>query len=92
MSDIVFQHIQVLTDGGAHEGRLALAGGQLVAVFIPVTKEETSGDGPGPEGWYREAGFGPCSDLVVQSPPIFDSLEKAAAWIDERIQAGPLPS
>ncbi|BCJ91605.1 hypothetical protein IZ6_23400 [Terrihabitans soli] len=87
MSDIVFQRIDVLTDGGSQEGRLALAEGQLVAVFVHVTPEETANGG----GWFREAGFGPCSDLVAQVPPVFDSLEGAAAWIDERIQAGPLP-
>lgn len=91
MNQIVFQRIDVLTDGGSQEGRLALAEGQLVAVLIPVSKDETADNGNGPAGWYREAGFGPCSDLVVQTPPVFDSLEKAADWIDERIQAGPLP-
>jgi hypothetical protein len=92
MNQIIFQRIDVLTDGGAQEGRLALAEGQLVAVLIHVSEEETAGNGNGRAGWYREAGFGPCSDLVVQTPPVFDTLEKAADWIDERIQAGPLPN
>jgi hypothetical protein len=91
MSDIVFQRIKVLTDGGAQEGRLALAEGQLVAVLIHVSKEETADNGAGRAGWYREAGFGPCSDLVAQQPAVFDDLDNAAAWIDERIKAGPLP-
>lgn len=88
MTEILFQRIDVLTDGGALEGRLALSGGQLVAVFVHVTPEETANGA----GWFREAGFGPCSDLAVENPPIFESLEKAAAWIDERIQAGLLPN
>jgi hypothetical protein len=88
MTEILFQRIDVLTDGGALEGRLALAQGQLVAVLVHVTAEETAAG----DGWYREAGFGPCSDLVVENPPVFESLEKAAAWIDERIQAGVLPN
>jgi hypothetical protein len=92
MTDILFQRIDVLTDGGSQEGRLVLAEGQLVAVLVHVSKEETAVDGNGSAGWYREAGFGPCSDLVVQNPPVFESLEKAAAWIDARIQAGPLPN
>jgi hypothetical protein len=91
MSDISFQRIDVLTDGGAQEGRLVFSEGQLVAVLTHVSKEETSDNGVGREGWFREAGFGPCSDLVVQQPPVFDDLDKAAAWIDERIKAGPLP-
>jgi len=88
MSEIVFQRIDVWTDGGALDGRLALSGGQLVAVFVHVTPEETANGA----GWYREAGFGPCSDLVVENPPVFESLEKAADWINERIQAGLLPN
>jgi hypothetical protein len=89
MTDIVFQRIDVLTDGGSQEGRLALADNELVAVFVRVGKEETAGKR---EGWYREAGFGPCSDLATQRPDVFDNLDTAAAWIDERIKAGPLPN
>jgi hypothetical protein len=92
MNQIVFQRIDVLTDGGPQEGRLALAEGQLVAVLIHVSKEETAGSPNGHAGWYREAGFGPCSDLVVNTPPVFDTLEKAADWIDKRIRAGLLPN
>lgn len=88
MTEILFQRIDVLTDGGALEGRLAFTDGQLVAVLVHVTAEESSER----DGWYREAGFGPCSDLVVENPPVFESLEQAAAWIDERIQAGVLPN
>lgn len=92
MSDIIFQRIDVLTDGGAQEGRLALADGQLVAVLIHVTAEETASGTSGRGGWFREAGFGPCSDLVVDNPPVFDDLETAKAWIDGRLKAGILPN
>jgi hypothetical protein len=88
MTEIDFQRIEVLTDGGAVEGRLALVEGQLVAVFVHVTPEETANGA----GWFREAGFGACSDLAAETPPVFESLEKAAAWIGKRIQAGLLPN
>jgi hypothetical protein len=93
MSDISFQRIDVLTDGGAQEGRLVFSEGQLVAVLVHVTEQENSG-GPkeGCEGWFREAGFGPCGDLATPHPPVFDTLDKARAWIAERIKAGVLPS
>jgi hypothetical protein len=49
MRDITLQPIPVLADGGSHEGQLILADGQLVAVFVRVTPEETAG--------RRRAGF-----------------------------------
>jgi hypothetical protein len=88
MTDIVFQKIDVLTDGGSQEGRLALADGELVAVLVHVGMADTVSGNGACEGWYREAGFGPCSDLVARRPPIFDSLDTAATWIGERMKAG----
>ena len=91
MTSIKFQPIEVLTDGGASDGHLAMVNGKLIAVFIHVLPSETGHNGTSPEGWYREAGFGPCSDLVTgKPPPTFNSLEEAASWIEKRIYEPPL--
>ena len=87
--EVTFQPISVVTDGGGQEGRLLLADGQLVAVFVRVSAEETAG-GEQKDGWFLEAGFGPCGDLLTVPPPLFASLEDAAAWARIRLQGNPL--
>lgn len=88
MSDITLQAMPVMADGGSHEGRLVLADGQLVAVFTRVTPEETVGGQERAEGWFLEAGFGPCSGLVSATPPVLASLDEALAWVRTRLANG----
>jgi hypothetical protein len=91
MTAIKFEPMEVLTDGGVSDGRLVLANGKLIAVLVHVMPSEMELSAISPEGWYREAGFGPCSDLATGSPPpLFNSLEEARGWIEQRIYAPPL--
>jgi hypothetical protein len=90
MTSIKFQPVEVMTNGGVSDGRLALANGRLIAVLIHVLSSQTEGHGSSAEGWYREAGFGPCSDLATRPPPLFGSLEEARGWIEGRIYTPPL--
>lgn len=91
MTSIKFQPIEVLTNGGFSDGRLVFANGKLIAVLVHVVPSEMGTVDALPEGWYREAGFGPCSDLATgPPPPLFDSLEEARGWIERRIYAPPL--
>jgi hypothetical protein len=88
MHHLTLQPMPVLSDGGPHEGQLVLTEDGLVAVFARVTPEETvGGDGQG-EGWFLEAGFGPCGELMSVRPPVFATLEEALAWVQERVESG----
>ena len=87
MSEITLQSISVMADGGGHEGHLVLAAGHLVAVLSRVTAEETLGEWEQIEGWFLEAGFGPCSILMTTSPAVFRTLEEAIVWVQERLEA-----
>jgi len=78
-----------MTDGGSQEGRLVLSHGRLVAVFVKVTLEEIAG-GDHAEGWFLEAGFGPCGSLVTVRPPVFPSLDEATRWVQQRLADNPL--
>jgi hypothetical protein len=86
MPDITLHPLPVRTDGGSHEGRLVLADGSLVAVFVKVSAEETAGDGAHAGGWFLEAGFGPCGSLMTVSQPVFATLEDAVAWVRGRLK------
>ena len=88
MHHMSLQPIRVRTDGGSQEGRLVLADGVLVAVFVRVSPEEIAGDDHHLAGWFLEAGFGPCGSLATIPPPVFDSLEEAQVWVCERLDAG----
>ena len=91
MTSIKFEPMEVLTNGGISDGRLALANGKLIAVLIHLLPSEADGSGASSEGWYREAGFGPCSDLATgRPPPLFSSLDEARGWIEQRIYTPPL--
>ena len=92
MPEITLQSISVMTDGGGHEGHLVLAAGHLVAVLSRVTAEETLGEREQIEGWFLEAGFGPCGPLMSVTPPVFTDLEEALAWVRTRLEAGFAPS
>lgn len=87
MPDIALQPIPVLCDGGSHEGRLVLFGEDLVAVLVWVTDRETRGGEPHAEGWFLEAGFGPCGSLMTITPPVFPNLDDALEWVRERLDA-----
>jgi hypothetical protein len=90
--EITLQPISVMADGGAHEGLLVLAANQLVAVLSRVTAEETLGEREQVEGWFLEAGFGPCGPLMSVTPPVFADVEEAIAWVRARLNAGFAPS
>jgi len=92
MQNITLQPISVLSDGGSHEGRLVLADGDLVAVFVRLSAEETMGGAPHAGDWFLEAGFGPCGNLMTASQPAFATLEDAVVWVHERLDSGILPS
>jgi hypothetical protein len=97
MPDIVLQSVSVVTDRGSREGRLVMAGADLVAVLTRVTPEESpSKDNPGGNnrfpGWFLEAGFGPCGPLMVVTPSVFASLDEAVEWVCGRLaEGGPNP-
>jgi hypothetical protein len=92
MPEITLQSLSVMADGGAHEGQLVLSDGHLVAVLSRVTAEETLGGREQPDGWFLEAGFGPCGPLMSVTPPVFADLEQAVAWVHARLDAGFEPS
>ena len=85
--NIDFEPIQVVTDGGSRDGCLALIDQALIAVFVQVSAEE-GGNGSISCGWFREAGFGPCSDLMTVNPPVFATLDEAAEWVCDRVNTG----
>lgn len=87
MQTISFQPLSVMTDGGAREGHLAFADGHLVGVFVRVSSEDTVGGEIEREGWFLEAGFGPCSTLVAVMPGVFATLEKASDWMRAKLAA-----
>jgi hypothetical protein len=76
----------VLADGGTRDGLLVLNDGTLAAVVVRVLAEE-SGDGN--EGWYLEAGFGPCSILMTLPPQVFRTREQAIDWISRQLEEHP---
>lgn len=57
---------------------LALADGRLVAVLSYVVSEEEGNE----QGWYLEAGFGPCEGEAK----LFETLDGAAAWVRAQVQ------
>lgn len=76
--------VEVLTDGGSTGGLLVMAGGKLAAVLIHVRADET-GEDEGTDGWYVEAGFGPCSILVTLPPQVFADEQAALNWVAHQI-------
>jgi hypothetical protein len=74
-SGLILRAIRVNTKSADSEGRLVLAGDELVAVLVRL-------DGP-EHGllrghWLLEAGFGPCTTVRQD---LFASLDDAKAWI-----------
>ena len=89
MPAVTLQPVSVMSDGGSHEGRLVFAGADLVAVFARVSAAETAGEEGQAEGWFLEAGFGPCGTLMTVTPPVFAALDDALDWVRTRLDAGP---
>ena len=75
--------IRVLSNAGSSEGCLVFSGERLAAVLVRVSQDDTGRS----DGWFLEAGFGPCSALFVPPPPIFSDLPQAEAWLREQIDA-----
>ncbi len=92
MPEITLQPISVMADGGAHAAQLVLADNQLVAVLSHVTAAETLGGRGQADGWFLEAGFGPCGPLMSVTPPVFADVDEAVAWVRMRLDAGLAPS
>ncbi|HEX2138010.1 MAG TPA: hypothetical protein VHG30_19315 [Microvirga sp.] len=92
MHELTLQPIRVRIDGGSQEGRLVFADSALVAVFVRVSPEEIAGDDQPRDGWFLEAGFGPCGSLATVAPPVFGSLDEAQVWVRARLAAGITPA
>jgi hypothetical protein len=63
-----------------------LSDGTLAAVVVRVLPEESA---DGHEGWYLEAGFGPCSILMTLPPQVFRDKEEAIDWISRQLERHP---
>jgi hypothetical protein len=87
MREISLQPIPVMTDGVIAKGHLVLADGSLVAVFTPISPEDLEDGEPHANGWFLEAGFGPCSSLKTIKPEVFVDLEAAVEWVRETLQS-----
>jgi hypothetical protein len=75
--------VRVAVDGDKSEqGLMVFADGVLVAVFSYL--KETV-DGELQEGWYLEAGFGRCDDVLPH--PTFNSQEEAEQWVSACLSA-----
>jgi hypothetical protein len=71
---ITLQPIRIRTGSKDTEGRLALADGELVAVFVRLDDEIHGAD----QGcWFLETAYG---SLQRAMPPLFGSLAKAEDW------------
>ena len=79
-----FQPVEVLTDGGDHDGRLVLVDGRLAAVLIrlsdPAYDENMRGS------WYLEAGF---SAALEMRHDLFATLAEAKETIAVALAAPP---
>ena len=77
--------IEVLVDGGKRDGQIVRIGSALAAVLVRVGRDDA--DLPEPEGWFLEAGFGPCSTLMVKAPSVFASEHDALLWVEQRLRS-----
>lgn len=73
--ELVLQPIQVWISSSEREGRLAMAGGRLLALLVKL--EEDDGDAG---KWFLEIGFGPAAARSM----MFDALPDAENWLRER--------
>ena len=72
---ITLQPIRVRTGSLDTEGRLALADGELIAVFVRLDDEIHGEDHQG--RWFLETAYG---SLQRAMPPLFGSLAEAEEW------------
>jgi len=72
------QPVHVGTDSHDTESQLVFADGFLVAVLVHLAEEHGADEGK----WYLEAGFGRVSH---PNPPMFNDLDVAQAWIEQRL-------
>jgi hypothetical protein len=86
MAHISLHPIPVMTDGTIAQGQLVLADGSLVAVFTPVSFKDLEDGDPHANGWFLEAGFGPCSSLKTIKPEVFADLEEAIGWVRQTLR------
>lgn len=77
---LTFEPVRVGTGCRDTVGRLAFADGDLVAVLVRL--DDPMHDAPQRGGWSLEAGFG---RAATASPPVFDGLDAAAAWLARRL-------
>lgn len=78
--------VTVRVDGGNSEGKLVLVDGSLVAVLVKVSADDC-GDAAEVQGWFLEAGFGPCGTLSAPIPEVFGTVGEAVDWIQLRLDA-----
>ena len=74
---IEFQTCRIATIGSSEEACLVLADRTVAALLVRL-----DGEGASERGWYLQIGFGPCEQEGV----VFETLEGAAAWVDQRIR------
>lgn len=80
-SNLVLRAVRVNTKSADKEGRLVLAGGELVAVLVRLDGRE---HGKLCGCWLLEAGFGPCAAVPAK---VFAGLEDAKEWITNQLYA-----
>ncbi|MBO1021127.1 hypothetical protein IPV08_14230 [Methylobacterium sp. SD274] len=68
------QPVRVATDSEDAEGLLVFARGNLVAVLVRLSDDQSDDTGK----WFLEAGFG---SIYRSRPPVFYDLDKAQEWI-----------
>lgn len=84
---LVCHPCRVATTNPGEDGFAVAVDGCLVAVLVRVEAGSSAGrDEEGPVGWYLEAGFGPCQ---VATPPLFDTLGEALAWVRQQYLHAP---
>ena len=73
-----FQSCRIATSRDSEEACLVLADGIVMAVLVRLDADATSNP-----AWYLQMGFGPCDQEGV----VFETLEAAAAWVDQNLAA-----
>jgi len=72
------QPVHVGTDSHDTQSQLVFADGFLVAVLVHLSDQHGADTGK----WFLEAGFG---RVDHPNPPTFDDLDRAQAWITQRL-------
>lgn len=74
--------VTVAHDGKTADGFMICVDDALVAVVTHL--ERVAPDEPD-DGWFLEAGFGPC-EVAPASNPVFRSPDEARAWVLRRVE------